>query len=94
MEAIVACTRNNAFAVGLENDVGVVGGGPPADVNNKARDPLTQITVFLSGQHHPHEDTENPFHYLAMVIKDGHIVALDGNEETEDTLAYATSAQA
>jgi hypothetical protein len=29
-----------------------------------------------------------------MIIKDGHIVALDGQEEGEDTLAYAASAQA
>ena len=82
MEAIVACTRNNAFAVGLENDVGVVEAGRLADLIILERDPLADIRVLQGGQH------------LAMVIKDGHIVALDGNEETEDTLAYATSAQA
>jgi imidazolonepropionase-like amidohydrolase len=79
MEAIVACTRNTAFAVGLENDVGVVEAGRLADLIILKRDPLADIRVLQGGQH------------LAMVIKDGHIVALDGHEETEDTLAHATS---
>jgi imidazolonepropionase-like amidohydrolase len=79
MEAIVACTRNNAFAVGLENDVGVVEAGRLADLIILKRDPLADIRVLQGGQH------------LAMVIKDGHIVALDGQEEIEDTPAYARS---
>src|ERR671924_422888 len=32
MEAIVACTRNNAFAVGLEDDLGVLEAGKLADI--------------------------------------------------------------
>jgi imidazolonepropionase-like amidohydrolase len=79
MEAIVACTRNTAFAVGLENDVGVVEAGRLADLIILKRDPLADIRVLQGGKH------------LAMVIKDGHIVALNGQEETEDTPAYATS---
>jgi len=79
MEAIVACTRNNAFAVGLENDVGVVEAGRLADLIILERDPLADIRVLQGDQH------------LAMIIKDGHIVALNGQEETEDTLAYAAS---
>lgn len=79
MEAIVACTRHNAFAVGLENDVGVVEAGRLADLIILKRDPLADIRVLQGGQH------------LAMVIKDGHLVALDGQEETEDTPAYARS---
>src|SRR2546427_10921794 len=82
MEAIVACTRNNAFAIGLENDVGVVEAGRLADLIILKRDPLADIRVLQGGQH------------LAMVIKDGHMVALNGHEETEDTLAYAASARA
>jgi len=82
MEAIVACTRNNAFAIGLENDVGVVETGRLADLIILKRDPLADIRVLQGGQH------------LAMVIKDGHMVALNGHEETEDTLAYAASTRA
>jgi imidazolonepropionase-like amidohydrolase len=82
MEAIVACTRNNAFAVGLENDVGVVEAGRLADLIILRRDPLADIRVLQGGQH------------LAMVIKDGHIVALNGQEEAEDTLALVASAPA
>jgi imidazolonepropionase-like amidohydrolase len=62
--------------------VGVVEAGRLADLIILKRDPLADIRVLQGGQH------------LAMVIKDGHIVTLDGDEETEDTLAYATSAQA
>ena len=82
MEAIVACTRNNAFVVGLENDVGVVEAGRLADLIILQRDPLADIRVLQGGQ------------YLAMVIKDGRIVALDGHEEAEETLALASSAPA
>jgi imidazolonepropionase-like amidohydrolase len=79
MEAIVACTRNNAFAVGLENDVGGVEAGRLADLIILKRDPLADIRVLQGGQH------------LAMVMKDGRIVALNAQEETEDTPAYAAS---
>jgi imidazolonepropionase-like amidohydrolase len=82
MEAIVACTRNNAFAVGLENEVGMVEAGRLADLIILERDPLADIRVLQGGQH------------LAMIIKDGGIVALDDQEETEDTLVYASSARA
>src|SRR5215831_3434938 len=79
MEAIVACTRNNAFAVGLENDVGVVEAGRLADLIILKRDPLADIRVLQGGQH------------LAMVMKDGRIVALNAQEEAVDTPAYAAS---
>jgi imidazolonepropionase-like amidohydrolase len=79
MEAIVACTRNNAFAVGLEHDVGVVEAGRLADLIILKRDPLADIRMLQGGQH------------LAMVMKDGRIVALNGQEEAEDTPAYAAS---
>ena len=69
MEAIVACMRNNAFVVGLEKDVGVVEAGRLADLIILRRDPLADIRVLQGGQH------------LAMVIKDGCIVALDAQEE-------------
>ena len=77
--AVVGVTHD-AFAVGLENDVGVVEAGRLADLIILKRDPLADIRVLQGGQH------------LAMVIKDGRSMALDGQEEVEDTPAYAASA--
>jgi imidazolonepropionase-like amidohydrolase len=62
MEAIVACTRNNAFVMGLEDDLGVLEAGRLADVLLLTRDPLADLRVLQGGKH------------LAMVIKDGRIV--------------------
>jgi imidazolonepropionase-like amidohydrolase len=64
MEAIVAATRDNAFAVGLPNDVGVLEAGRLADIIILKRDPLADIRVLAGGQH------------LACVIKDGQVVNL------------------
>ena len=69
LEAIAACTRNNAFVVGLEHDVGVLEAGRLADIILLNSDPLADIRVLQGGQH------------LAMVIKDGRLVALDAQEE-------------
>jgi imidazolonepropionase-like amidohydrolase len=66
LEAISACTRDNAFAVGLEDEVGVLQAGKLADLILLTADPLADIRVLQGGRH------------LAMVIKDGRIVALDG----------------
>ena len=62
MEAIVAATRGNAFAVGLPNDVGVLEVGRLADIIMLKRDPLADIRVLAGGEH------------LAFVIKDGRVV--------------------
>jgi imidazolonepropionase-like amidohydrolase len=72
MEAIVAATRDNAFAVGLPNDVGVLATGRLADIIILKRDPLADIRVLAGGQH------------LAYVIKDGKVVNL-ADPTTEDT---------
>ncbi len=79
MEAIVACTRENAFAVGLENDLGVLEAGKLADVIILKRDPVANIRVL--------QDCHN----LAMVIKDGKIVDLNnyGLEEVPLTFQEA-----
>ena len=82
MEAIVACTRDNAFAVGLENEVGVLGVGKLADIIILKRDPLADIRVLQGGQH------------LATVIKDGNIVSLNGLEVEEGMLAFESPARA
>lgn len=62
LEAISAGTRDTAFAVGLEDEVGVLAPGKLADVILLTADPIADIRVLQGGQH------------LAMVIKDGAIV--------------------
>jgi imidazolonepropionase-like amidohydrolase len=82
LEAIAACTRNNAFVVGLEHDVGVLEAGRLADIILLNSDPLADIRVLQGGQH------------LAMVIKDGRVVDLNGAEDPEPALALARPVQA
>jgi imidazolonepropionase-like amidohydrolase len=75
LEAISACTRDTAFAVGLEHQVGVLEAGKLADVILVTADPLADICVLQGGRH------------LAAVIKDGRRVALDG--QTAETAPLA-----
>jgi imidazolonepropionase-like amidohydrolase len=77
MEAIVATTRNTAYAMGLEDDLGVLQPGKLADVIILKSDPLADIRVLQGGQH------------LATVIKDGKVVPLNGHEVEADMLAFA-----
>src|ERR1700724_1873370 len=69
MQAIVAATRDNAYAVGLEGQVGQAAAGELADLIVLDRAPLADITVLQGGKH------------LTFVIKDGRIVDLDPREE-------------
>jgi imidazolonepropionase-like amidohydrolase len=62
LEAISACTRDTAFAVGLENEVGTLEAGKLADLILVTADPLSDIRVLQGGTH------------LAAVVKDGKIV--------------------
>jgi len=72
MEAIVACTRDNALAVGLMGEVGVLQPGKLADVIILKADPLADIRVLQGGQH------------LAAVIKDGKPVPLGDADAAAD----------
>jgi imidazolonepropionase-like amidohydrolase len=78
MEAIVAATRDNAYAVGLEGKVGEVAPGRLADIIVLRKDPLADITVLQGGTH------------LAWVIKDGKIVDLDARD---DMLTFQQAAE-
>jgi imidazolonepropionase-like amidohydrolase len=69
MEAIVAATRDNAYAVGLEGQVGEIAPGRLADVIVVNKDPIADITVLQGGKN------------LSMVIKDGKIVDLGTEDE-------------
>ena len=59
MEAIVANTQENAYAVGLEGELGTVEAGKLADLLILDADPLADIRVLQGGKH------------LDTVIKDG-----------------------
>lgn len=80
MEAIVAGTRDNAFAVGLPNDVGVLEAGRLADVIVLTADPLADIRVLQGGQH------------LACIVKDGKLVRRDEPLVGDVPLAFELAA--
>src|ERR1700722_17078772 len=69
MEAIVAATRDNALAVGLDGQVGEIAPGKFADLIVLDKDPIADITVLQGGKH------------LVWVIKDGRPVDLDPRDE-------------
>jgi imidazolonepropionase-like amidohydrolase len=68
MEAIVAATRTNAYAVGLEGQVGELAPGKLADLIVLNADPIADIRV-LQGKH------------LSWVIKDGRNIDLGPRDE-------------
>ena len=69
MEAIVASTRDNAYAVGLEGELGTIEAGKLADLLVLDADPLADIRVLQGGKH------------LDAVIKDGRRVNLHTSED-------------
>jgi imidazolonepropionase-like amidohydrolase len=78
MEAIVAATRHNAYAVGLEGEVGEIAPGRLADIIVLKQDPIADITILQGGRH------------LSHVIKDGKIVDLGA---PEDLLTFRQAAE-
>ena len=76
MEAIVANTRDNAFAVGMEGELGTIEAGKLADILILDKDPLADISVLQKGRH------------LAAVIKDGNKVNLKDHSD-DNLLALA-----
>ena len=76
LEAITACTRDNAFAVGLENELGALEAGKLADVIILKQNPAADIRVL--------QEPAN----LAMVIKNGKKVNLDERASEEFPLTF------
>ena len=74
LEAITACTKDNAFVVGLEDRLGVLEAGWLADVIILKADPVADITVLQGGRN------------LSAVIKDGKVVDLEGPRQGEEDL--------
>ena len=70
MEAITANTRDNAYAVGLEGELGTIQPGKLADLLILDADPIADIRVLQGGKH------------LAAIIKDGRPINL--NAPTDD----------
>ncbi len=74
MEAIVANTRENAYAVGMEGELGTIQPGKLADLLILDADPLADIRVLQGGKR------------LNAVIKDGRRVNLNGAAEESEAL--------
>ena len=77
MEAITAYTKDNAYAVGLEGELGVIKPGKLADILILNADPLEDISVLQGGKH------------LSAVIKDGRAVDLQAELEQELEVAFS-----
>lgn len=75
METITAYTKDNAYSVGLEGELGVIEPGKLADLLILDADPLEDIRVLQGGKH------------LISVIKDGRQVDLHAQPEDEPALA-------
>jgi imidazolonepropionase-like amidohydrolase len=75
MEAITASTKDNAYSVGMEGELGVIESGKLADLLILDADPLEDIRVLQGGKH------------LSSVIKDGRRVDLSAQPEEETVLA-------
>ena len=80
MEAIVAFTRNGAYALGLEDELGVLAEGKLADVIILERDPVADIRVLQGGAN------------LAMVIKDGRVIDLTDRAMENEMLTFDAEA--
>jgi len=76
LEAIGICTRENAYAVGLESQVGVLEAGKLADVIILKKNPAADIRVL--------QDSAN----LAVVIKDGKKVKLNDQDTDAGLLTF------
>lgn len=70
MEAIQSITKENAYVIGLEGELGTLEEGKLADIIMLDADPLADITVLQGGKH------------LTNVMKDGKLVNLTQSEDS------------
>ena len=70
MEAIQAITRETAYVMGLEGELGTLEEGKLADIIMLDADPLADISVLQGGQH------------LTSVMKDGKMVDLSPSSDS------------
>ena len=80
LEAIGCFTRNNAFALGLDGELGTVERGMLADVILLDADPVADIGVLARGDH------------LSLMIKDGRIVDFGEEGLAADRLTFREAA--
>jgi imidazolonepropionase-like amidohydrolase len=81
LEAITVATRDNAFAMGLQGELGTVEPGRLADLIVLDRDPVADITVLAGGRH------------LAHVIKDGRIVDRSDRSAEQQLIRFRQAAE-
>ncbi len=79
LEAIAQMTSGNAYAVGLEGQVGVVAPGMLADLIVLDRDPAADLSVLAGGRH------------LVHLVKDGRRIEL--GHAAEDPIAFTRAAE-
>lgn len=80
LEAIRSITSDNAFTLGLENELGTVQTGKLADILILDADPIADMGVLQGGRH------------LDMIIKDGRPLDLDGRFAKEGQVALQPTA--
>jgi imidazolonepropionase-like amidohydrolase len=81
LEAITIATRDNAFAMGLEGELGTVQAGKLADLIVLDRDPVADIGALAAGKH------------LVHVIKDGKRVDRSDRTAAEQLIRFRQAAE-
>ena len=76
MEAIQASTRDNAYVMGLDNQIGTIEEGKLADIIMLDADPLADVSVLQAGRH------------LTRVMKNGKLIDLASNPGDEGSLPF------
>ena len=76
MEAIQSITKENAYVMGLDGQVGTIEEGRMADIILLDADPIADISVLKAGAH------------VTMVIKDGLVVDGDSLSPNNEPLGF------
>jgi imidazolonepropionase-like amidohydrolase len=76
MEAIQSITKENAYVMGLDSQVGTIEEGRLADIILLDADPIADISVLKAGKH------------VTMVMKDGAVLDLDSLSPNNEPLGF------